>query len=179
VRWNKAVSGGRSPVVASFAEVFSTTDATGEATVKLVANRLDTRAGQPLDRYYGNRVVAEIDNPARVLSARVEQVKIAVRVLHAYRASDLPSVPSFKRDIRPLFSCQTRYYPWLHVRAKESTFERFFDVDDYADFSEHVDEILDRLDRDANDPYKMPRSRDFPIGGADLIRKWKETGKSP
>jgi hypothetical protein len=178
VRWNEPKSNGRSPLVDRFAEATGRTDDKGVATVQLWAAGINNET-KSLDRFYGNRVVAEIDNPDHRCSNGIQQVKIAVRVLHKYRAGDLPDVPSFERDIRPLFSYHTRYYPWLHVQDNGKTFDRFLDLDDYKQFCDHIYEILRRLDLDPNDHDKMPRSRDFPLGGVELIRRWRDTGMAP
>ncbi len=190
VRW-KPGRASKSPIVALPAQSTVTTGRDGIATVRLQAH--DFYSGTPvcdpvtkknltdfpLDRYYGNPVNGEIDNPDRYLSGGIEQACIAVRVLHEFPQDEMPDVPSFNRDIKPLFAYQTRYFPWLHVRDNGTTFDRFLDIDNRADVSRIVNEIIDRLELDENDPHKMPRSRDFPFGGADLIRKWKETGMSP
>ena len=100
-------SNNRSPIVDSFAFPTATTGADGVATATLQAR--DFSIGTPVydpvtdtyltvfpfDRYYGNPVVAEIDNPDRALSGSVEQAKIAVRVLHEVRPDDI-ECPSFE-----------------------------------------------------------------------------------
>jgi hypothetical protein len=191
VRWILPESNDRSPIVDWFVEASGTTDADGIATGTLQAH--DFYSGQPVydpvtqqdltefpfDRFYGNRVVAEIDNPDRRLSGLVEQVSIAVRVLHEIRPDAIPDQPSFERHVRPLFSCQTRYFPWLHVIDTGSDFTRFLDLDSYQQFRRSVDGILQRLRLEERDPHKMPRSRDFPFGGVELIQKWKDTGMQP
>ena len=172
VRWKKGRAT-KSPIVALPAQDTVTTDSDGIAIVSLQAH--DFRSGTPvfdpvtetnltdfpLDRYYGNPVKCEIDNPDRYLSGGVEQASIAVRVLHEFRPEDIPDAPSFERDIKPLFAYQTRYFPWLHVRDNGTDFQRFLDLDNIGDVRDKVDEILIRLELDANDPRKMPRSRDF------------------
>jgi hypothetical protein len=42
------------------------------------------------------------------------------------------------------------------------------------EFIENIDNILGRLSRKDNDWRKMPRSRDFPFNGIELIKKWRE-----
>ena len=57
--------------------------------------------------------------------------------------------------------------------------DRFLDLDNLNDFCDSVDLILHRLELDQDERHKMPRTRDFPFGGIDLIRRWKNTGMSP
>lgn len=189
VRWQEGRTT-KSPKVVSPAPTTAKTDAAGIATVRLQAH--DFQSGTPvldpvtntqltdfpLDRYYGNPILCEIDNPDRYLSGGIEQAKIAVRVLHEFPSHKTPTIPSFARDIKPLFAYHTRYYPWLHVQDDGTAFNQFLDIDDYDDFRNNVDGIIDRLELGEDDPHKMPVSRDFPFGGADLIRKWKNTGMS-
>jgi hypothetical protein len=182
---------GRSPVVNSFTAATAMTGADGVATlsvqskdIRCTSPRHHRFSGEdllhfPMDRFFGNPLIAQIDNPGRRFSGGVEQVKIAVRVLHEIRPADMPAVPSFERDIKSLFSYHTRYFPWLHVRDDGKAFDRFLDLDNLDDFCAYVDLILHRLELDQNERHKMPRTRDFPIGGIDLIRRWKDTGMSP
>jgi hypothetical protein len=35
-----------------------------------------------------------------------------------------------------------------------------------------IEDVIERLEKNVNDEKKMPRSRDFPIGGLELIKRW-------
>ena len=130
----------------------------------------------PWDRYYGSYVYLAIDNPLRRTNPPVEEIEIAVRVLHKVDADVVPSQPSFERDIRPLFSYHDRYYPWLHVREVAGRYVRFLDISDYDSFSDRAQEIIRRLEMEDHELQKMPRSRDFPVGGVEVIKRWHLSG---
>ncbi len=133
----------------------------------------------PWDRYYGNYVFLTIDNPLRRNPWReeaTEVVELAVRVLHRVDPDRLPAQPSWERDVRPLFAYQVRYFPWLHARRDKGRWTRFLDLDDVDAVRSRAPAILNRLDRTDDDFLKMPQSRDFPVGGVDVLRRWTETG---
>jgi hypothetical protein len=141
------------------------------------------------DRYYGNYVYMEIDNDLRKFQYRhVEQIEIAVRVLHVVENPE--SIPitglTFKDYIYPkLLKYYVRYFPWLHVFEKEDQYNQFLDLAKYKAETEDetpgvfdaVDDMITRLKLDDNNWYKMPRSRDFPFGGAELLTYWKDKNK--
>jgi hypothetical protein len=178
----------RSPIVARFNETQLTTDDEGKVGTVIHALDLNDTGGVfdpvtlldadqlPWDRYYGNYVYLAIDNPLRRANPPVEEIEIAVRVLHKVDANLVPSQPSFERDIRPLFSYHDRYYPWLHVREVAGRYVRFLDVSDYDSFSDRVHEIIRRLEMEDHEPQMMPRSRDFPVGGTEVIKRWHSSG---
>jgi hypothetical protein len=179
----------RSPIVATFTKSCEYTDNDGKIEVDVKAIDLNNTGGifdpvdkinydkLPMDRNYGNFVYMSIPNPLRRTNPAVEEIEIPVRVLHKVNP-DLISVNeiSFEKHIFPLFSYHRRYYSWLHCREHGGKFMQFFDISDYASFSLNVDNIIYRLSRDDDNYLKMPRSRDFPYGGLDLIKRWKEAG---
>lgn len=178
----------RSPIVASFVDSELTTDQNGE--MHAVIHALDLmNAGRvydpitllnydrlPSDRYYGNYVYLAIPNPLRRTNPALEEIEISVRVLHKIDPAHIPAQPSFKRDVQPLFAYQVRYLPWLHVRHTGQGYERFLDLDDYNSFSDNAQEIIRRLELDEQAREKMPRSRDFPVGGVEVISRWYASG---
>jgi hypothetical protein len=178
----------RSPIVARFNEPQLTTDDEGQVRAVIQALNLNDAGSVfdpvtlieldqlPRDRYYGNYVYLAIDNPLRRANPPVEEIEIAVRVLHKVSADLVPAQPTFERDIRPLFSYHDRYYPWLHVREVAGTYVRFLDISNYDSFSDHVAEVIRRLEMEDHELLKMPRSRDFPIGGIEVIKRWFSSG---
>jgi hypothetical protein len=178
----------RSPIVARLEGAEASTDEAGRVTVTVRAVDLAAADGLldpvtqqpydqlPWDRYYGNYVYLSIDNPLRRTDPPVEEAEIAVRVVHS--APEPTGAPSFERDVRPLFSYYVRYLPWLHTIQSGDRYTQFLDLADYESFSERAQEIIRRLELDDDRPEKMPRSRDFPAGGADAIKRWYDAGMS-
>ena len=84
---------------------------------------------------------------------------------------------NFKDHIHPLFEHYIRYYPWLHVKYNSDfeEFERQFDLNVELKVKNKINTVIDRLTMDINSEKKMPRSRDFPKGGIELIKRWKES----
>ena len=176
----------RSPIVAAVASSQVTTDQDGVARASIQAIDLLATGGvfdpvvqQPLealprDRYFGNYAYLAIANPMRPVQPAVEEVEIAVRVVHA--VGEPPATPSFARDVLPLFTYYLRYFPWLHTRRSGAGYRRFLDLGDYDSVSDRAQEIIRRLELADDDPAKMPRSRDFPHGGVELIKRWFESG---
>jgi hypothetical protein len=187
---------GSSPIVARFKESELSTNQEGivEATIQTINLEKSEEIYDPVtdsklkgvlpwNRYYGNYVYLEIDNPMRLLQeSPVETIEIPVRVLHDVRFESIPRGEiSFKKDIYPkLFEYYVRYFPWIHVReVKEDQYLRFLNLESYSSddgVSDNIADIVDRLSREDNDWRKMPRSRDFPIGGIELIKRWKAEG---
>ncbi len=189
VRLSSEKHNGRSPTVTTFTDNTLLTDEKGEvkATVKAIdlmnADSLyDPVTGVtynqlPLDRYYGSSLYLEIDNELRRTSPAVEQIEIATRVLHAFNPEEIPATEiSFKQHILPLFSYYVRYYPFLHVIQKDDRYMQFFNLEDYESFRRNALMVIDRLSKDLDDFEKMPRSRDFPIGGLEMIKHWQKAG---
>lgn len=184
----------RSPIVARFEAVEMRSDAEGRVRPEITATDLTEARGVwdpvvdgfvtelPLERYYGNYLWLEIDNPLRRNPCRknkqTEVVELAVRVLHRVDESQLPSVPTFEADVRPLFSFYVRYFPWLHVREVNGRYLRFLDLESFESMRDLAPKILARLELPDDDLLKMPRSRDFPVGGEAVMRRWIETGLS-
>jgi hypothetical protein len=138
--------------------------------------------GFSLDIDHANYLYLRIENPSRITTARinnvevhVEEIQIAARVIHVIEQQKIRQI-SFKKHILPLFSFYTRYYPWLHVYEDNGTYKRFFNIEDYEQFSNNVNNILSRLKKDDDDTAKMPRSRDFPRGAVELIERWLKAG---
>jgi len=130
----------------------------------------------PWDRNYGNYVYLHIDNPMRRANPPRETIELAVRVLHKVDAARLPSPVSFTQHVKPLFSYHVRFFPWLHVRNEPAGYVRFLDLANYDSFADNAQAIIGRLELPSDDPRKMPRSRDLPIGGLDVIRRWFAEG---
>jgi hypothetical protein len=83
---------------------------------------------------------------------------------------------TFKNYIYPkLFKYFIRYFPWLnkYERADE-TYEQFLNFENYAE--DRINEIIHRLSLNDNDWNKMPRSRDFPMGGVQWMTRWRDEG---
>ena len=137
----------------------------------------------PWNRYYGNYVYVEIDNPMRVFqNPRVERIEIPIRVLHNVKPELIPAGEiSFKQHIYPrIFEYYIRYFPWLHVtEGGDETYMRFLNLESYCDpdgVRDNISEIVRRLSFPDHDWRKMPRLRDFPIGGLELIQRWEREG---
>jgi hypothetical protein len=151
--------------------------------------RTRLKGNLPWDRYYGNYVYIKVGNSEKP----DVQLDIPVRVVHVV---DLDSYDKkeieFKEDIvESLLGYYTRYYPWLHVEFVSTQdlpkpklrYGQFLDLGrlsvDGSDWGQVqrimnvVDSIINRLSRDNHDWKKMPRSRDFPFNGLELIKLWK------
>ena len=189
-------SNSKSPIVARFKENELSTSEEGIVKATIQTSNLEkseeiydpvTKSNLkeilPWDRYYGNYVYIEIDNPIRLLQEYpVETIQIPVRVLHDVRVESIPhGEVSFRLDIYPkLFEYYVRYFPWIHVQeVKEEQYFRIFNLESYTSddgVSVKIKKIIDRISRENNDWRKMPRSRDFPIGGIELIKRWLVEG---
>ena len=161
------------------------TDSSGRAMCRIKAvdlnnmDRNDPVTGTvinslPWDRQAGNFVYASIENPLRRTDPKVEEIEVAVRVLQKIDSNDIPSEPTFELNVKPLFAYYLRYFPWLHVRDVGDRFERFLDLSDAEELLDVVDSIIQRLQLDEQDPSKMPRSRDFPRGGVEILKRWRD-----
>jgi hypothetical protein len=179
----------RSPLVVSFIETALNTDAEGKIKATLKAIDLMNANGVydpidrlmydqlPTDRNYGNYVYLEIDNNLRRTRPAVEQIEIPVRVLPVVNPGLIPIEEiSFSRHILPLFSYYIRYFPWLHVVESQNRYVQFLDLENVESFSRFTPTIIARLSKDEDDWEKMPRSRDFPLGGVEMIKRWQEAG---
>ena len=184
----------RSPIVAKWisesAEAVS--DANGLVKCKVQAINLEnlhTEVFDPVkkkyvkgeldwDRYYGNYVYMEIDNDLRKFQySHVEQIEIPVRVLHSLEKPEeiaTKDTITFTEYIYPkLLKYYIRYFPWIHTfQRADGTYSQFLNLENYDQVSSRIFEIIRRLDLDDDEWDKMPRSRDFPIGGVDLIKYW-------
>jgi hypothetical protein len=127
------------------------------------------RGNLPWDRYYGNKLTLTIKGEDDYLFSR--QINIPVRVLHVVDEKKIPTNINFARDIMPLFSYYLRYYPWLHIDVQSCRYNQFLNLGDAESIAESIAEILQRLKLDDNDWHKMPRSRDFPLGGVTLLER--------
>jgi hypothetical protein len=133
------------------------------------------------DRYYGNYVYMDIENESRIFQYQHrEQIEIAVRVLHVVQIKDDMSYEgvTFNNSIFPkLLKYYVRYFPWLHtLETQNDTYVQFLNLENYDDVSNNIAEITRRLNLNHDNWDKMPRSRDFPIGGAELISHWLVKG---
>jgi hypothetical protein len=133
------------------------------------------------DRYYGNYVYMEINNNLRKFQySAVEQIEIPVRVLHLVKNLDSISTNeiTFKNYIFPkLLKYYVRYFPWLHtIETAGEHYIQFLNFENYDQVKNSITEILRRLSLNDNEWNKMPRSRDFPIGGIELIIRWLVAG---
>lgn len=184
----------KSPIVASLVGDELVTDESGrvQATVQAadltsMGNVPDPVAKAPAtslpwDRAYGNYVFLKIDNPLRRNPWReeaTEVVELAVRVLHRVDPARIPGQPSFKRDVRPLFAYLMRYFPWLHAQEVGGHWVRLFDLDNVEHVRSRATAIVHRLSLPDEHPGKMPRSRDFPVGGVAVLQRWIDTGMQP
>jgi len=177
----------RSPVVARFNTAEAVSGEDGLVNLKIIALDLGATGGVndpvtgtvlhsiPFDRFCGNFVYLRVPNPLRRAVPAVEEIEIAVRVLHKVEESTV-AAPSFVNQIKPLFSMYVRYFPWLHVSRQGDTYTRFLDVNDPEQFRALAFDIIERLGRSEFDSGRMPRSRDFPVGGRELIQKWIDSG---
>lgn len=130
-----------------------------------------------MDRNYGNFVYMNISNPLRHTDPAIEEIEFSIRVLHVVNPQSIPlNKIQFEKDILPLFSYYIRYFPWLHTSQQDKKFIRFFDIKNHESFSKNIDSIIERLSKNDDDYFKMPRSRDFPIGGLEMIKRWKQAG---
>jgi hypothetical protein len=133
------------------------------------------------DRYYGNYVYMEINNNMRSFQYRaVEQIEIPVRVLHKVKNLDSISTKDivFKNYLFPkLLKYYVRYFPWLHtLETADEHYVQFLNFESYDEVRDSITEIIRRLSLDDNEWNKMPRSRDFPLGGVELIIRWLRAG---
>jgi hypothetical protein len=184
----------RSPIVAKWRpenrELLSDANGIVKCTVQAIdLENLQTEVFDPVkneyvkgelewDRYYGNYVYLEIDNDLRKFQyTHVEQIEIPVRVLHTLEKPEVIAAQdkiTFTDYIFPkLLKYYVRYFPWIHTfQRPDDTYRQFLDLENYDQVSNRIFEIIRRLDLDNDEWDKMPRSRDFPIGGVDLIRYW-------
>jgi hypothetical protein len=184
----------RSPIVAKWtsesAEAVSDTNGLVKCTVQAInLENSHTEIFDPVknefvkgelewDRYYGNYVYMEIDNDLRKFQyTHVEQIEIPVRVLHTLEKPELITTKdtiTFTDYIFPkLLKYYVRYFPWIHTfQRADGTYRQFLNLENYDQVSSRILEIIRRLDLDNDEWDKMPRSRDFPIGGVDLIKYW-------
>jgi hypothetical protein len=89
-----------------------------------------------------------------------------------------PDTPSFQDDVAlRLSSYYLRYFPWLHTQESDGGCVQFLDLSKFGSVSALATTIVDRLERDITDPLRMPRSRDFPVGGLDLFKRWIDAGR--
>jgi hypothetical protein len=133
------------------------------------------------DRYYGNYVYMEINNDMRNFQYRaVEQIEIPVRVLHKVKNLDSISTKdiTFKNYLFPkLLKYYVRYFPWLHtLEMTDETYMPFLNFESYDEVRDNITEMIRRLSLDDNEWDRMPRSRDFPVGGVELIIRWLLAG---
>ena len=133
------------------------------------------------DRYYGNYIYLEINNDLRKFQYRaVEQIEIPVRVLHMIKNHNVISAKdiTFQNYIfSKLLKYYVRYFPWLHTfETSNETYIQFLDFENYDQVRNNITEIIRRLSLNDNEWNKMPRSRDFPIGGVQLIMRWLVEG---
>jgi hypothetical protein len=61
---------------------------------------------------------------------------------------------------------------------KRQIYIPFLDLENYDQIRDGntLKEIIRRLELDDDQHDKMPRSRDFPFGGLDLIKRWMDQG---
>ncbi len=133
------------------------------------------------DRYYGNYLYMNIENKSRRFQFEsIEQIPIPVRVLNVIER--IESIPveniTFSTWIFPkLFRYYIRYFPWLNTyKTRDGIYEDFLKLESYDDVSNNISKIIHQLSLDDTDWNKMPRSRDFPIGGLELLERWVAAG---
>jgi hypothetical protein len=186
----------RSPVVAKWKEdqgqLITDLDGKVKATVEAIDLENSNEIFDPVtnkyvkgelswDKYYGNYIYMEINNDLRKFQHRaVEQIEIPVRVLHVVKNLNSISAKeiTFKDYIFPkLLKYYVRYFPWLHMfERSDEIYAQFLNFENYDEVRNSITEILCRLSLDNNEWNKMPRSRDFAIGGVELIMRWLVAG---
>lgn len=156
-----------SPIVASFEENEMRTNSEGliKATIKTIkleesqllydpVTKGYLEGDLPWNRYYGNDVYIQMDNPMRKFrSPNIEQIEIPIRVLHTVGENIFSqSKLSFKNHIYPfLFEYYVRYFPWLHSRdAGENVFNQFLNLKNLTSVNDYIAEIIRRLGLDQN-----------------------------
>jgi hypothetical protein len=121
-----------------------------------------------------------------------------VRVIHSVNLEQFQNKEiDFKEDIlKLLFKYYLRYFPWIHVEVESDNqlsqprtiYTRFLDLGSFdfnitrdtqdwgqvQKFIEKIDKLIDRLDKKEDNWKKMPRSRDFPDQGLELIKLWRK-----
>jgi hypothetical protein len=160
--------------------------------------RVKMKGELPWDRYYGNYIFIKMS----AVGGTSIQRNIPARVIHSVPLDDLKeNVMALDKEkiqevVTKLMSYYTRYYPWLHVRytyvntseGPKKLYIQFLKIKEFLSFidEEHLDHwhsvhesisninhLLERLQLPDHDWKKMPRSRDFPNQGVDLLRLWK------
>ena len=131
----------------------------------------------PWNQYFGNFLLIDLKNEEGESGSNIT---IAVRVIHKV-VPDPSTIPlqeiNWDKHIFPLFESYIRYYPWLHVTFNKdlSRYEKKFDLKVQFKVRNKLTDIIDRLEMDVTAEKKMPRSRDFPKGGIELIKRWKQS----
>jgi len=118
----------------------------------------------PWDRYYGNELIIKFKD----IQQQSNQLTLLVRVIHKL---DLNKNPTYA-DIQKIFSYYSRYFPWLHVRIDNCTYKQFLNLGDRRDLLSLKENILVRLFLQEDEWYFMPRSRDLPKYGKEIIKKF-------
>lgn len=85
-------------------------------------------------------------------------------------ATPLPVTVKFIQDIKPIIdnNCTVCHSP--------NGASGFFPLTDYTLVKNAVDDILDRIQRPAGDPQKMPQGGSLSPTQIELIKKWKTDG---
>jgi hypothetical protein len=179
---------GRSPTVAEITSGTSVTDSRGVFSATVSAKDLNRLGNIPdpvtkstidkaaLDRNYGNNCTLSIRNPLRRSASKAERIQLCVRVLHKIDPATLTSPVTFHETVKPLLGYHLRFFPWLHTRHAAGGYTQFLNLSDYASVSSHIDEILTRVQLPDDDPQRMPRSRDLPVGTIDVLKRWRDEG---
>ncbi|MBW8360836.1 MAG: cytochrome c [Kaistella sp.] len=85
-------------------------------------------------------------------------------------STPLPVTVKFTQDIKPIIdnNCTVCHSP--------NGAAAFFPLTDYTLVKNAVDQILDRTQRPAGDPQKMPQGGSLSPAQIELIKKWKTDG---
>jgi hypothetical protein len=125
----------------------------------------------PWNRYYGNYIYLKIKKEENDTDY-IQEIKLPVRVLHSIKEYNKIPRDYIEESVLSLFQYYNRYYPWLHIKFNNDRkkYERLVNLNLSREIP--IEDVIERLEKNVNDEKKMPRSRDFPIGGLELIKRW-------
>ncbi|TXF77334.1 c-type cytochrome [Chryseobacterium sp.] len=85
-------------------------------------------------------------------------------------STPLPAMVTFTQDIKPIIdnNCVVCHSP--------NGASAFFPLTDYTLIKNAIDDILDRIQRPAGDPLKMPQGGSLSPAQIEIIKKWKTDG---
>jgi uncharacterized membrane protein len=85
----------------------------------------------------------------------------------------LPQTVTFSKDVKPIVdnNCIMCHSP--------GGLSGFYPLTDYTLVKNAIDNMLDRVQRPAGDPQKMPQGGSLSQANIDLLKKWKTDGLQP